>query len=175
MKKYLGSKMTAYAAILTPFFIIGPLLLGACALSAEISGATVFLALGCIACAVIWGLYIKGKSAQMYSWGYFSSEGIQIKVLFSKEQTIEYKKCRGCGIGYYIHGVLNSNAGTKIFYIFFSYDAFCESYRTNMNLWKSSQTQIKVEFSKKLYDYLIEVLPPKQSAMLHRDFEKYIA
>ena len=88
---------------------------------------------------------------------------------------IEYKKCRGCGIGYYIHGVLNSNAGTKIFYIFFSYDAFNELYRTNINLWKPSKAQVKVEFSKKLYDYLINVLPKKQSAMLSRDYEKYIA
>lgn len=175
MKKYLGSKMTAYAAIIAPFFVFGPLLFGVYMLSAEVSGATVFLALGCIACTVIWGLYIKDKSNQLYSWGYFHNEGIQVKTLFSKVQTMEYKKCRGCGIGYYIHGVLNSNAGTTVFYIFFSYDAFNESYRTNMKLWKPTQTQIKVEFSKKLNDYLIEVLPPKQSATLQRDYEKYIA
>ena len=88
---------------------------------------------------------------------------------------MEYKKCKGCGIGYYIHGILNSNAGTTVFYIFFSYDAFNESYRANMNLWKPTKTKIKVVFSKKLYDYLIDVLPPKQSATLQRDYEKYIA
>lgn len=120
------------------------------------------------------GLLIKRTSNQLYSWGYFDIEGIQVKTLFSKAQTIEYKKCRGCGIGYYIHGILNSNAGSTIYYIFFSYDAFHESYRTNMNLWKPTQTQIKVEFSKRLYDYLIEVLPPKQSVMLQRDYKKYI-
>lgn len=174
MKKYLGSEMTAYAAIIAPFFIFGPLLFGIFVLTAEISGATVFLALLCASCAVIWGLYIKSKSAQLYSWGYFNHEGIQVRTLFSGKQMIEYKKCRGCGIGYYIHGVLNSNAGTKIFYIFFSYDAFDESYRTNMNLWKPSKTQVKVEFSKELYYYLLEVLSPKQSARLSRDYEKYI-
>ncbi len=175
MKKYLGSKMTAYAAIVAPFFVFGSLIFGVCALTAEISGATVFLAILCDSCAVIWGLYIKSKSAQLYSWGYFNHEGIQVRTLFSGKQMIEYKKCRGCGIGYYIHGVLNSNAGTKIFYIFFSYDAFNELYRTNINLWKPSKAQVKVEFSKKLYDFLINVLPKKQSAMLSRDYEKYIA
>lgn len=174
MKKYLGSKMTAYAAIIAPLFILGPLLFCVWVLCAEISEATVFLALGCVACAFVWGLYIKDKCEQLYSWGYFRDEGIRVKALFSKERTIEYNKCRSCGIGYYIHGVLNSKIGTKVFYVFFSYDVFNESYRTNMNLWRPSQVQIKVEFSKKLYDYLMEVLPQKQSEMLHCDYEKYI-
>ena len=37
MKKYLGSKMTAYAAIIAPFFVLGPLLFGVYILSAEVS------------------------------------------------------------------------------------------------------------------------------------------
>lgn len=174
MKKYLGSKMTAYAAIVILIFVFGPVLFGVYTLTVEVDGATVLLALG-LACTVVWALYIKEVRNQLYSWGHFYDEGVQVKTLFSKVHTMEYKKCRGCGIGYYIHGVLNSNVGSKIFYIFFSYDVFDESYRAHMNLWKPTQTQIKVEFSKKLYNYLLEVLPSKQSAMLRRDYEKYIA
>jgi len=59
----------------------------------------------------------------------------------------------------------------EIYFMFLSYDLFDESFRWNMNLWKSSQTRIKVQFNKKLYDYLLTVLPKDLSQMLRRDYE----
>lgn len=173
MRKYLGSKMTAFAAIVLPLFLFCPLLLGACALSAEISGATMFLLIGGIACAFVWGLYAKNIGNQLYSWGFFTNDGVKIMVGFSKSITMIYENCKGCGIGFYTHGILNSKVGTKIYFIYLSYDMFDEYYRSNINLWKPSQTRIKVQFNKKLYDYLLVVLPRKQSQMLSRDYSKY--
>ena len=173
MRKYLGSKITAFGAVVAPLALCGPLLFGVCALCTEISGATVGLALMCIACTVVWGIYIRDIGTQLYSWGSFQNEAVQIMTGISKSSTMVYKKCKGCGIGFYIHGILNSKAGTKIYFIYLSYDMFDESFRSNINLWKPSPTRIKVEFSKKLYDYLLTVLPRKQSQMLSRDYEKY--
>lgn len=173
MRKYLGSKITAFAAIVVPLFICFPLLLGVCALCAETSGATVFLAFGGMACAFIWGLYLKRIRNQLYSWGYFTSDGVQIITCFSKSTTMAYQKCKGCGIGFYTHGILNSKVGTKLYFIFLSYDTFNERFREDINLWKPSKTQIKVQFDAKLYDYLLTVLPEKQSRMLLLDYKKY--
>lgn len=173
MRKYLGSKITAFATIVAPLFVCFPLLFGVYALCAEISGATLFLLLGCIACAFVWGFYIKNIRNQLYSWGYFTKDGVQIKTCFSKSTTMVYEKCKGCGIGFYTHGILNSKVGTKIYFIYLSYDMFNERFREEINLWKPSPTQIKVQFDAKLYDYLLAVLPEKQSRMLLRDHKKY--
>lgn len=173
MRKYLGSKITAFAAIIAPLFICFPLLLGVCALCAEISGATVFLMFGGIACALIWGFYIKNVSNQLFSWGHFTSNGVRIMTCFSKSTTMVYEKCKGCGIGFYTHGILNSKAGTKVYFIYLSYDIFNEHFRENINLWKPSRTQIKVQFDEKLCDYLLAVLPQKQSRLLLQDYKKY--
>lgn len=173
MRKYLGSKITAFAAIVALLFLFCPLLLGVCTLRAEISGSTVFLMFGGIACAFVWGLYVKNIRNQLYSWGYFTSDSVQIMTCFSKRTTMVYERCKGCGIGFYTHGILNSKAGTKIYFLYLSYDVFDERFRENINLWKPSQSRIKVQFDAELFDYLLAVLPKKQSQMLLRDYKKY--
>ncbi len=174
MKKYLGSSFTAFAAIVLPLLLCFPLLFGASALCAEISATTVLLFLGCILCSVVLILYLMMVSIQLYSWGYFKSSEVTIKSFLSKPYSIQYSKCCGCGIGYYTHGILNSHVGTKVHFIYLSYEPFVEKYRSKMNLWKPSNTRIKVKFSKELYDYLISVLPKTQALMLARDYKKYI-
>ncbi len=174
MRKYLGSLLTAYAAVIAPLFVCGPVVFAISALCSQISVETVFLACGCIACALVWGLYIKKISNQLYSWGHFTNHDVRIITGVSRRSTIVYEKCKSCGIGFYTHGVLNSKVGTKIYFIFLSYDRFDESYRSNINLWLPSQSQIKVQFSQKLFNYLLAVLPPKQSQMLSRDYRKYL-
>ena len=171
MIKYLGSKVTMLGAIMAPVFILVPLLLGIGALCAEISVASGALFLGCLVCDVVWVLYIKNTANQLYSFGHFMSEGVQIITPFCKPQIIIYKKCFGCGIGYYTHGILNSQVGSKIYFIFLSYNAFDEYYRSRINLWKPTNTQIKVEFNKKVYDYLLTVLPKTQARKLVRDYQ----
>lgn len=173
VKKYLGSPITAYAAIVSPLFICLPLLFGFTALSSQINEATICVFLGCILCTVIWGLWLKGNAIQLYTWGVFQRDGIRVKTLFSQSYLLQYKQCFGCGIGYYTHGILNSPIGTKIYFIFFSYENFDEEYRSRINLWKPTKTRIKVKFSKDLYRFLMAVLPKAQSQMLSRDYKKY--
>lgn len=173
MRKYLGSRISAFAAIIAPLFLFGPLLFGISALCAEISVATLCLAAGGMACAVVWGFYIKSIWQQLYSWGHFTSDGVQIMTPFSKGTTIVYEKCKGCGIGFYTHGILNSKVGTKIYFIYLSYDVFDERFRADINLWKPSKTRIKAQFDPQLYNYLRTVLPERQSRMLFRDYERY--
>jgi len=175
MKKYLGSYMTAYAAIVLPIFCFLPLIFAFSMLSIEINFPTVVLSLMCASCTLIWGIYGFREKNQLYSWAFFKKDRVEVNCLFSKNNTILYEECNSSGIGYYTHGVLNSKAGTKIFFIFLSYNRFDESFRKNINLWKPSKTQIKVQFNKKLYTYLLSVLPKKQARMLLRDYEKYFA
>ena len=66
----------------------------------------------------------------------------------------------------------NSLLGSNVYFIFMSVDYFPEKYRAQINLWKPSQKQIKVQFSKKLYSYLMTVLPKKQAMMLKGDYER---
>ena len=114
---------------------------------------------------------------QLYSWGDFKENAVYVSVPFQKQFTIEYDKCKGCGIGMYRHAFMNSKnsiLGSNVYFVFMSIDYFPEKYRTQINLWKPSQTQIKVQFSKRLYSYLMTVLPKKQAMMLKADYERYI-
>lgn len=174
MKKYLGSPITVFAAILAPLFIFLPLLFGIYALCTNISVATIILALGSVCCSVLWMLYLKEICIQLYSWGHFRSGNVLVQTALKKATTIQYARCAGCGIGYYTHGFLNYRIGIKIYFIFLSYDEFDEQYRSKINLWKPTKTRIKVRFSKELYDYLISILPSKQAKKLARDYKKYL-
>lgn len=173
MKKYLGSKITAFAAIVVPMFVLAPLIFGVGILCTQISVSTVFLALMCLVCTIYWIIYAKKIYVQLYSWGDFQRESVQV-IVGHKKNTIIYSKCKGCGIGFYTHGVLNSNIGTRMYFIFMSYDVFDETYRSNINLWKPSDTRIKVKYSKELYDYLVSVLPENKAKRLLSDYKKYI-
>ena len=59
MKKYLGSRMTAYAAVICPLLVIAPLLFAIVALCSEISTATLLLAVLFCSCSVIYIIYKK--------------------------------------------------------------------------------------------------------------------
>ncbi len=173
MMKYLGSPVDAFAAIITPMFVCLPLPFAICALCTGVDIARIILLIGCVLCVAVWGLYLKQIRIQLYSWGYFFDTNIKVKTLFARPYFIEYTKCFGCGIGYYTHGIFNSQVGTKIYYIFLSYDKFDELYRTRINLWRPTKMRIKVKFSRDLYDYLIEVLPKAQSRALEQDYRQY--
>ena len=70
MKKYLGSVMTAFAAIISPCFIVGPVVFGVFILTAEISVATAFLFVMCLSCSILWSYYLWKEKNQLYSWGH---------------------------------------------------------------------------------------------------------
>ena len=173
MKKYLGSTIDAFVAVVTILFIGVPLPFAIGSFSSGFDAARVIILVGCILCVIIWVAYLKEISVQLYGWGCFFDYGVQIKSLFKKTYLIEYAKCFSCGIGFYTHGYLNTQMGTRVYYIFLSYEKFDEKYRTRINLWRITKSQIKIKFSKELYDFLIAVLPKPQRQMLIEDYKKY--
>lgn len=171
MKKYLGSTITAFAAVVAPLFVVFPLLFAAIILcTAENSGTTVFLACMLCFCAAVWIIYIKREILQLYAWGSFEANCVKIHYPFAKEYSLEYEKCLAVGIGSYTHSLLNSRIGSKVFFIYFSYDYFETKYAEKMNLWKPSKKRIKVQFDKELYAYLLSNLPKKQVKMLEQSY-----
>lgn len=177
MKKYLGSNITAYCAVMLLIFSVFPIGYGIFAVYRERCSTTFFLLAMGIFCCICGMLYMWFCRSQLLSWGDFRDKAVYIHTLFQKEFSLDYEKCRGCGIGMYRHAFMNSQnsvLGSNVFFIFMSLDDFPEKYRTQINLWKPSQRQIKVQFSEKLYSYLMTVLPKKQAMMLKGDYEKYI-
>ena len=175
MKTYLGSKMTKFCAIILPLYVVVPILFAVSLMTPPIDTPRFVLIITCLIGSIFVSIFIYKNAIQLYSWGTFDEKGIQIKTLFSKKPiVIEYTKCKSIGIGLYVHGVMGSSLGSKVKYIFFSYQPFNEEYRLNINLWKPSPTRIKIEFNKKLYDYLLTVLPGEQATCLKNDYEKYV-
>lgn len=175
MKKYLGSTISAYVAVICPLAVVGPLFFAIAALCSEISGATVFLSCMCCGCSVIWFVFIKKEALQLYAWGTFEQTCVRIHSPFTSEIILDYDKCKDMGIGCYTHGVLNSRIGSKIYFIYLSYDSFEEKYREKINLWKPNKRRIKVQFNIKLYEYLLSVLPKKQALMLQEDYNIFFS
>ena len=177
MKKYLGSKIDLFSAILTPCFIVGPVLFSVAAFRSEVSSATVLLSGLCICCSITWGYLAWNKRGYLYAWGTFGKDAVHVKVLFQNSFSLKYSECARCGIAYYRHAFLNnrdSKLGSNVYYIFLSADLFDEKYRERMNLWVPTAKHVKAAFSKKLYDHLLSSLPEKQANMLKRDHEKYM-
>ena len=174
MKKYLGGAMGAYCAVVLVLFFVGPIIFAVVILTPKIDAGRIFIALYCVFCTILAAFMIHKFSLLFYSWGTFDEKGIHIKSLFSKNFEIEYAKCKSIGIGLYVHGVLNSDLGSKEKYIFFSYGGFREQFRLNINQWQPNETRIKVKYSKKLYEYLLTVLPKQQAKWLKNDYETYV-
>ena len=175
MKKYLGGSMGAYCAIMSIFIILFFVIFAIVILTPPIYTGQIILAIFLAIGAIIWGLFIHKYGLQLYSWGTFDENGVMVKSLYSKKCIeIEYEKCKSIGIGLYVHGVAGSNIGSKVKYIFFSYNEFNEQFRLNINQWQPNETRIKVGYSKKLYDYLLTVLPEEQASILKNDYETYV-
>ena len=175
MRRYLGNIMSAYAAIIIPLFIIGPIVFAILSLRSVFSFETIIISMGCLCCSLVFALYIKSFSRSLYSWGILNEYSIIVKSILEKPYTITYSKCKSCGIGYYLHSVLNRNWGSKHYYIFISYDRFDESFRNRMNYYKQTTSQFKVPYTKSIYLFLISVLPHKLANNLQQDYNRYFA
>lgn len=174
MKKYLGSYMNVYGAVVAPVFAILPLVLAVyIGVTTEISGAAVFLICLCCACSVIWSVYVKKEALQFYAWGTFEQDCVRIRGLFVPEFILEYKMCKDVGVGSYTHGILNTSVGSKIYFIYLSYEQFDEKYRHHINLWKPNTKRIKIQFSQEALSYLCACLPKNQAKMLENSYEKH--
>ena len=170
MKKYLGSPMTAYAAVMCPLFVVAPLLFAIVALCSEISTATLFLAVLCCSSSFFFAIYIHKEAIQLYAWGIFEETAVRVCCFLRNDFALDYEKCLGVGIEHYKHNAIHTKIGTKVFFIYLSYDYYETKYRGKINLWKPNERRIKVQFDKNLYEYLLSVLPKKQAMMLQQDF-----
>lgn len=171
MKCYLGNKYTVFSGAMMPFLAIIPLGLVVFMLNDEVSAATVLLSVFMLFASIVWLSYLYRVRHQVYCWGNFQSEQVLVELFGRQLYRLEYSKCRSCGIGSYVHGLLYSKIGPKVYFIFLSYDVFPEEYRNKINLWHVADTQVKVHFSAEVYAYLLNVLPPKQAKMLRKDYE----
>lgn len=169
--------MTAFSAAAMILLVIGAIAFGVVAISSERSFATFFLLLLCLSGSFLTLYLLWANRRQLFSWGLFFDHAVRIRTLFCRESILNYDKCKGCGIGVYRHALLNvasSPFGTNYAFIFLSLKPFPEEYRSSINLWKPSEQQIKVQFDRKLYEYLLSVLSQKQAACLESDYRKYI-
>ena len=171
MKRYLGSKMTAYAAVICPLLVIAPLAFAVIVLCSEISGATLFLAALCCGCSIFYGIYIWKEAFQLYAWGEFQETAVRVRCLLRKEFALQYENCVGVGIESYRHNAIHTNIGSKVCFIYLSYDYYDTKYRGKINCWKPNERRIKVQFDQDLYEYLLAVLPKKQANLLQQDFK----
>ncbi len=173
MKKYLGTWISLYGAIAWPIICMLPLVLaiivGKEAPSSEIVPTIVLVAM-CLVAEIVLIKYSIDLDipGQFYSWGYFRGDGVEIKSPFRKKYVIEYSKCADIGVGYYIHGVLNSKIGSKVIFIYLSYNKIGESHKRNMNLLHPSGTFVKLAYSEKLSQFLLKALP-KPQRMIFRE------
>lgn len=170
--------MTAYCAIVLPIVsVILPISLVSILLYVTISTNQPAGWMLCIffTGSAVWGVFLmRLVGRELYSWGMFDKDGIRIVSLMRGKTTILYKNCKSCGIGYYFHSAAGTAIGSRVCYMFLSYEPFDESYRTRMNMWKPSDTRIKIEFNKKTYNYLMSVLPESHAKIMKRDYEMYV-
>ncbi len=169
--------MTAFSAAAMILFAVGAAAFGVVAITSERSFSTFFLLIMCLSGSFLTVYLLWANRRQFFSWGLFLDHAVRILTLFCRESVLDYDECKGCGIGVYRQALLNdasSPLGTNYAFLFLSLKPFPEEYRTRINLWKPSEQQIKVQFDRKLYEYLLSVLPKKQAARLESDYRKYI-
>ena len=133
MKKYLGSSISAYCAVMLLILSTFSIGFGIFAVSCERSIATFFLLAMCLFIFICGILYLCFCRSQLLSLGHFQVKAVYVHTLFQKKFSLDYEKCRSCGIGMYRHAFMNSQnsiLGSNVFFIFMSLDYFPEKYRT---------------------------------------------
>ena len=172
MKRYAGDYMTAYVGFTSILFIIGPVIFMIVVLTAQVSVATICLSGFCICCSVMWGMILVKYGAYVFSWCELSENEVIIKTWFKKPYIIRYDQCSDIGIGFYIHGVMNSSLGSKHYYIYLSYGRIDESLKSRINHLVSSKTCLKIGYNRKTYEYLLQHLPKSKAISLKADAKK---
>lgn len=166
MKRYLGNYVNLYASVVGILLVIVMIAFGISTLTSQISIETVFVFVVCLFSSIVFVFYLYKNSHALYSVGIFEENAVRVKTPFQREFDLEYAKCKDVGIGYYTHGIMNSDIGTKFYYIYLSYDRICEETLSNINRQQSSKRFVKLRYSEKTYQFLVETLPEKQSNML---------
>lgn len=171
---YLGSPIIAFSAILIPVFVVSAVVFGLWILLFAPISETFVIVVGCVSTPFIWMVYLKPKINILYSWGKFELTGVRVRQGF-KSNFINYSDFKCVGIAFYKHGLLNSDLGTTQYFIVFSLNNLDKSYRSNINLWNPPPYSFKIKFNPKLYNHLINILPPKQKSSLKSDYMTIIS
>lgn len=173
--RYIGNAMTAFFAVMAAAFVVFPILAVPLILSSGISTGSIMVAAFCVLVSVIWCLYGRSVNIamQLYTWCEFQKDNVTVRTLFHGKYQVDYVNCTDVGVGYYVHGVLNSNIGTKVPFIYLSCHKVDAKYKCQMNQLKPSRTCIKIGFRQKTYQYLLDHLPPKQRSMLESSYAEY--
>ena len=180
IKKYIGTSHPLLTIIMLPVLLcLLPLSLSILALTSSISFITIVIALFGIGNSINGLLYIIKRCRIVYSRAWFKEECIEIHSLFQEKRIIRYDEIQSSGIAVYKHAYMNNpnGLGTNVFFLYISKGFFNEKYRYQVNLWKMSSVDLKVEFDKNLYEFLIKKLPTKPTLSLthdYKEFEQYI-
>ena len=164
MKKYLGAYPMLFTVIFTSIFCVGCVGLAVyCLLMMETFDASGIFALFLIVFTVYVATLFAHFSNIFLSWGTFTEEGVSVKSWFRPVFTMEYAKCRDVGIAVYVPPY---NAGVPYIFIYLSYDPIAKRYLHQINELRPTERFIRVGYSKKMYNYLMGVLPKQQACLL---------
>ena len=165
--------MNAFAGIVLVVFCVLPIILAKFILTFEDSVTSKVMAVLCVFASILCVAYMVRYSDRLFSWGVFEEDRVVVKNPFKRIFYIEYDKLVDVGFGYYVHGILNTQVGSKVNYIYLSCVYLTEKDKINTNLLPITNKFVKVGYSEKLYNYLIDVLPEKQSRKLKRSKEEF--
>lgn len=166
MIKYFGIRPNIYRAIfgLACIVICSFLIFASARTQNETSLALVLI----IECSLLSFYILKRARYHMFYSVEFSNVGAKPKSLFSKSELLPYKSFHRIGIA------VSEKGSKEQYYIFFSPDGFDESYRCRIEQWNLTEGRLVIKFDKKLYNYLLSVLPPKQKLFLDMDYRMFI-
>lgn len=171
LKKYMGTSITAMAGIVMPIFCVGPLVFSIFLLELiAYDKMAICLIILNLSGTIICTFYLIKIWDQLYSWGLFKKNCVEIKPLFKKKIIIEYAKCSDIGVGCYTHGVLNLGFGSKVRYIYLSHSRVSKENKYNLNLLPPTISFAKTSYNTQLYTFLLSVLPSKQVLILKESY-----
>lgn len=160
--------MHAFLAVMALVLCMLPIGLGIMALLSTVETTTIVLFIfGIFGSAVFCVALSKVKIAdQLYSWVVLNEQGICVKPLLKKNYFLEYSKCAEIEVAGYVHH--SYTVGSIVKYIYFSYDRIAQDKKTRLNTIHSTKRFVKVAYSDKLYNYLMETLPQRQAFILEK-------
>lgn len=166
MNKYFGIRPNIYRAIfgLACIVICSFLIFASTRSQNETSLALVLI----IECSILSFCILKRARKCLFYSVEFGSVGIKPKSLFSSSELIPYKNFHRIGIA------VSQKDSKEKYYIFFSPNEFDENYRCRIEQWQATYGRLVIKFDKKLYNYLLTVLPPKQKLFLDMDYRMFI-
>lgn len=166
-RKFLGGSIGVFNAISVFVVSLFPVLVSVLIYKSDkSSNAKLLLIIFSLSSILLFILIFFTTRKQLYVWGRFTDKYIEVFVPFSKKYKIYYNKCNDVGFACYYASAYKPYAGFRYTVIYLSYDIVGKKYKYNINMLKQNKSVVKIKYNEKIYDYLITVLPTKQSRML---------